>query len=97
MPKSFVVVVDTSVLVSGFLTAYRHDDRSIDEYRSTLESFAFTVAKIPAIEPVCRDPDDDHVLAAGADCIVAGDADLLSLGGYGDIRIVRVRAFLRDF
>ena len=38
-------------------------------------------ALIRAIEPVCRDPADDHVLAAsltaGADYIVTGDRDLL--------------------
>jgi len=61
---------------------------------------AMVVAEPPAIEPVCRDPDDDHVLAAAlaadADCIVTGDADLLSLGRYGAIRILSVRAFLDE-
>ncbi|MEX2524166.1 MAG: putative toxin-antitoxin system toxin component, PIN family [Gammaproteobacteria bacterium] len=42
--------------------------------------------------PVCRDADDDAVLAcalaARADLIVSGDADLLTLRIYGGIRIV---------
>lgn len=42
--------------------------------------------------PVCRDPDDDHVLAcalgANAELIVTGDQDLLTLGIFQNIRIL---------
>lgn len=41
---------------------------------------------------VCRDPKDDMFLEcaalAGADLLVTGDKDLLSLGNYGGTRIV---------
>jgi putative PIN family toxin of toxin-antitoxin system len=47
--------------------------------------------------PVCRDADDDAILAfaraARADCIVSGDGDLLSLGTFEGIRILTPRSF----
>jgi len=46
----------------------------------------------PLPQPVCRDPDDDAVLAcalaAQADLIVSGDADLLVLKQFQNIRII---------
>lgn len=46
---------------------------------------------------VCRDPDDDVVLAlaveAKCEFIVTGDGDLLALDGHAGIRIVTPRAF----
>lgn len=46
----------------------------------------------PLPRPVCRDPDDDQVLAlalaAHAELIVSGDDDLLSLGSFEGIAIV---------
>jgi putative PIN family toxin of toxin-antitoxin system len=49
-------------------------------------------------EPVCRDADDDAVLAtavaAGAGLIVTGDADLLVLESHAGIAIVSPRQFL---
>ena len=50
------------------------------------------LVRAPAITPVSRDPDDDHVLAcaiaAQAPLIVTRDRDLLVLGAFRDIRIV---------
>jgi len=50
-----------------------------------------------AVRDVCRDPDDDHVLAcaraAGVDYLVTGDADLLVLGKFEGIRIISPRDF----
>jgi predicted nucleic acid-binding protein len=50
------------------------------------------VAAPPLPQPVCRDPDDDAVLAcalaAQADLIVSGDDDLLVLKQFQEIRIV---------
>lgn len=47
---------------------------------------------------VCRDPDDDWVLATAlagdADAIVSGDADLLTLETYSGIEILSPRQFV---
>jgi len=47
---------------------------------------------------VCRDPDDDLVLAtaaaANAHCILTGDDDLLVLKRFGGIAILSPRAFM---
>ncbi len=61
------------------------------------------IVQTPALlQPVCRDPDDDWVLAcavaANADLIVSGDADLLTLGNFQDIPILtasQALAFLK--
>lgn len=51
----------------------------------------------PAALPraVCRDPDDDWVLATAiageAEAIVSGDADLLTLGRFSDVEIISPR------
>lgn len=46
---------------------------------------------------VCRDADDDNILAAAlaekADCIVTGDNDLLALKDYRGIRIISPTGF----
>ena len=53
--------------------------------------------KVNPIAPVCRDPDDDRILAcareAHADYIVTGDQDLLVLKRYGTTRTVTPRDF----
>jgi putative PIN family toxin of toxin-antitoxin system len=54
------------------------------------------------IPKVCRDPDDNHILAAAevlnVDYIITGDNDLLELKKYKGISIVTPREFvLREF
>ena len=52
------------------------------------------------IGPVCRDPNDDHViataLAVNAEVIVTGDKDLLALSQHQSIRILTARPFLTE-
>ncbi len=53
----------------------------------------------PLAKPVCRDPDDDGILAAAAagdaDCLVTGDPDLLTLKEFQGIPILRPGDFWR--
>lgn len=48
-------------------------------------------------EPVSRDPDDDKflacALAAGADCVVSGDRDLLDVSPYEGVVVLTPRDF----
>ena len=57
-----------------------------------LQQLADVVAPSSLLQPVCRDADDDEVLAVAiasqADCIITGDDDLLSLKSYQGIPIM---------
>jgi putative PIN family toxin of toxin-antitoxin system len=64
----------------------------------TLRASVDLVAPAPLETAVCRDPDDDVVLATAlaghADLIVTGDDGLLVLRSFRRIRIVSPRTFL---
>jgi len=57
-----------------------------------------TLVEPTSVLSVCRDPADNRVLecalAGGADVIVTGDRDLLTLHPFRDIDILTPRAFL---
>ncbi len=63
-------------------------ERSLAEFRRLAE----VIEPPPLPQPVCRDPDDDKVLAlalaAKVEFIVSGDKDLLSLSSFEGVRIV---------
>ena len=63
-------------------------ERSLAQVRQLAE----VIEPPPLPQPVCRDPDDDQVLAlalaAKVDLIVSGDNDLLSLGSFENIPIL---------
>ncbi len=69
----------------------------IDEIRTFLREFCAIAEPDALPEPVCRDPDDDHVLglatAGVAGCVVTGDQDLLVLKEYRSIPILTPREF----
>ena len=73
--------------------ALRQRGLTAEELVSQFSLACDVVQSPPLPRPVCRDPDDDTVLAcavaASVDLIISGDADLLTLGHYHGIPILR--------
>jgi putative PIN family toxin of toxin-antitoxin system len=80
---------------------YGHTENAVEAWRVGLLDIGTVFAgPLPEIGSVCRDPNDNHViataLAVNARVIVTGDKDLPALGQYETIRIVTARAFLTE-
>jgi putative PIN family toxin of toxin-antitoxin system len=82
------------VLIKKF-SATRNEARSA--LRIASEAIHSVVHPSESMQSVCRDPDDDAILAcaleAKADYLVTGDEDLLELKTFKGIRIVTPRDF----
>lgn len=81
--------------------SYDYSDTAIDAWCAYLHEVGSLISRpLSDIDAVCRDPDDDHVIAAAvtveADTIVTGDRDLLALDKYRAVRILTARAFLDE-
>lgn len=74
-------------------------EAEIAEALSLLASCTTLVHPTQTLDVVPDDPDDNRVVecavAAGSRFIVTGDSDLLRLGSYGNIRILKAADFLK--
>ena len=135
MPK---IVLDSTVLVSAFLTAngaadaviqrakdgsvlvyasdaildetqkvlayprlvqqYRYTEQDVQVFCDSVRAAAILVSPLPPFPAICRDPNDDMVLAcaraAAVQYLVTRDKDLLVLQHYEGIAVVTPEAFL---
>lgn len=84
-----------------FAAILQRTTRTPERILSELHALAEMVAVPPLPLPVCRDPDDDAVLAcalaAHADLIVSGDDDLLSLKEFQNIPIITAAQAMQRF
>ncbi len=76
---------------------FKMPEAEVEEAVELLRSRMEVVEPEPLPKPVCRDSDDDHVLAAaktsGSACLITGDKDLLVLERFEGIPILRPNAF----
>ena len=82
-----------------FETILARSNTSCERAPAEVRALAEVIAAPPLAKPICRDLDDDAVLAlalaANADLIVSGDHDLLDLNLFQGIEIVTPAAALR--
>ena len=77
----------------GFPKAY------VDQVVDFVRGNTIMLTYVPLPSPVCRDPDDDHILASAVsgkvDCLLTGDEDLLVLKNFQGIPILKPSDFWR--
>lgn len=76
--------------------------KKAEQAAETLADYLAFIPLVPipgVLRAVARDPDDDAVLecalAGGATFVITGDLDLLTLGTFQGVQIVRAAEFLR--
>jgi putative PIN family toxin of toxin-antitoxin system len=102
LARAGAIRVDTSEVILAETTGVLRDKFGWDGYRlhfATLELRKFVHIAVPTLTlAVTVDPDDNRIVecavAAGSDCIVTYDKDLLRLGEYAGIKIVTAVDFL---
>lgn len=86
--SEFILSEVKEKLVEKFKYSSETTDEAVALFRSRME--IVTPVNLPP--PVCRDPDDDNILATAVagncDCIITGDKDLLVLKQFGEIKIL---------
>jgi uncharacterized protein len=95
-----------TVLLSDFIVSelrehlvgkFKYEESEADEVVALLRQNSEIVTPAPLESRVCRDPDDDQILATAlsgnADCLVTGDKDLLAIGQFRTIPIMRPAEF----
>jgi len=82
-----------------FASVLARSNTSRERSLAEVQTLAEVTAPAPLPAPVCRDPDDDEVLALAratqVDLIVSGDKDLLDLNSFDSIPIVTPADALR--
>ena len=103
MARLGAIRMDTSEAILAETMGVLRDKFGWEGYRlhiAMLELRKFAHIVVPTLMlDVTGDPDDNRILecalAAGSDCIVTYDQDLLRLGGYAGIMIVTAVDFLQ--
>ena len=92
MSDALLAEVTEVIARQKFATILQLTTRTPERILSELRALAEMVVAAPLPQPVCRDPDDDAVLACAragqVNLIVSGDDDLLVLKKFDEIPIV---------
>ncbi len=76
---------------------FKFSEADVRETLDILNTAAKMIEPIPLKTPVCRDPDDDMILATAlagnVECIVSGDKDLTDLKMFENIPILKPSEF----
>jgi len=94
-------VLNHTIVVSDFILnelqeklvqKFKYTDEEADDALTLVRSQMEIIDPQPLTNPVCRDADDDWILATAvtgsAKCIITGDKDLLSIQQYKGIDII---------
>lgn len=80
-----------------FTNKFHFPNPTIERFTQFINRFFMKGNSSHLVEKVCRDPDDDQVLADAVanhiDLIITGDDDLLALKTHKGIRILRPRDY----
>ncbi len=99
-------VLNHEVILSDFILAelkdkltgkFKFSVREANAAVRLLKSRCKIVPTAPIASPICRDPDDDNIIATAmagqCACIITGDKDLLELNAVGGIEVLPPGSF----